>query len=174
MKAAARGDVETFRLLRSQSMTNHRDQQGRTWLTHAIANRQTALLTTLLDEAEAYVPHRLAGHGIVTQINPELLSMADHEGTRPLQLARKLELSDVADRIERYCQALIERISQEGTSGEWYQGYNLQTIGHCYFAIGNEELGKANFRQANHPTGDSPGSGPPDSAEVEEFKELEH
>jgi ankyrin repeat protein len=149
MKAAARGDEEIVAiLLRWCSNEAARDREGRTALMHAIAGRQTAFLKTMIDGAEAVLPHAPPGYNKSGFVSPEVLSVTDQDGKTALVLAREEGLEPVAAALQTYLQHLIDSETRGIEAGGPYLWYIYHTRGHSYLGIGQTEAGKADLAKA--------------------------
>jgi ankyrin repeat protein len=149
MKAAARGDEEIVQiLLRWCGNEAARDRQGRTALMHAIANDEAAFLKSMIDGAEADLPHAPPGYNKSGFVSPEVLSVTDQEGKTALVLAREKGLEPVAAALQTYLQHLIDSETRGIEAGGPYLWYIYHTRGHAYLGIGQTEAGKADLEQA--------------------------
>lgn len=127
MRAAASGNKAIFEMLVASGGCEQLDNAGRSWLNHAIENRQTDFLISVLDELN----QKFAASGEDPYLDPKgtlnLLTNQDAEMQIPLQQARAGNLNSVAERIEQYCNLIIQDCEHQAAESP-EQAAVLQTI----------------------------------------------
>jgi ankyrin repeat protein len=149
MKAAAQGNHEIVAiLLRWAGNEAVRDRQGRTALMHAIANDQTAFLSTMIDGADASIRHTPPGHNVSGFVSPEVLSATDNDGRTPLVMAREQGLEPIAAALQTYLQHVIDKQSRDIEAQGAYLWYIYHVRGHAYLALGETKEGQADLEKS--------------------------
>jgi ankyrin repeat protein len=125
-----------------------RDHAGRTALMHAIAHDQSAFLQTMIEGAEAMLPHAPPGYTKTGLITPEVLSATDEDGKTALVLAREEGLEPVAAALQTYLQHVIDSETRGIEAQGPYLWYIYHTRGHAYLALGQTKEGQADLEKA--------------------------
>jgi hypothetical protein len=108
MKAAAQGDLQIFLMMTQTCLCDDLDAERRSWISHALENRQEKFLNTLFDDTLSSFAFLTSNVSPPGPISPELLSTVDAKGKLPLQLAQELQLTSVEEQIRSYCTQTLQ------------------------------------------------------------------